>query len=57
MAEEFSGIIPFNNKKYRIVLMTKVLIEKIKEPEDYNYWILNNKYIRVYRILLKEKIN
>ena len=56
IAEEYSGIIPFNNKKYKIVLMTKVKIDKIKEPEDFNYWIVNKEYIRVYRILLKEKI-
>ena len=55
LAEEYSGIISYNNKKYNIVLMTKVLIDKIKEPEDFNYWILNKDYIRVYRILLKEK--
>ena len=56
IAEEYSGIIQFNNKQYKIVLMAKVLIEKIREPEDYNYWILSNNNIRVYRILLKEKI-
>ena len=56
IAEEYSGIIPFNNKKYKIVLMSKVQIDKIKQPEDFNYWILNKEYIRVYRILLKEKI-
>ena len=54
-AEEYSGIIPFNNKKYKIVLMAKVLIDRIKQPEDINYWILNKEYVRVYRILLKEK--
>ena len=46
--------IVFNNKKYKISLMSKVLIEKIKEPEYGNYWILNEKYVRIYRILLKE---
>jgi hypothetical protein len=56
LAEEYSGIIPFNNKKYNIVIMAKVMINKIKEPEDINYWILNKEYIRPYRILLKEKI-
>ena len=56
IAEQYSGIICFNNKKYKIVLMARVLIDKIREPEDVNYWILNKEYIRVYRILLKEKI-
>ena len=54
IAEDYSGIIPFNSKKYKIVLMAKVLIDKIREPENYNYWILNNEDIRIYRILLKE---
>ena len=56
IAEQYSGIICFNNKKYKIVLMARVLIDKIREPEDVKYWILNKEYIRVYRILLKEKI-
>ena len=55
IAEEYSGLIMINNKLYKIVLMARVLIDKIKEPEDFNYWILNPDYIRVYRILLKEK--
>jgi hypothetical protein len=54
VAERFSGIIYFNNKRYKVVLMARVLIENIKEPEDNSYWILNNKDIRFYRILLKE---
>ena len=54
IAEEYSGIIPFNCKNYKIVLMAKVLIDKIREPEKYNYWILNNEDIRIYKILLKE---
>ena len=54
IAERFSGRILINNKKYRVVLMAKVLIDKIKEPEDINYWILNKDFIRFYRILVKE---
>ena len=56
MAEYFAGIININNKKYKILLMARVLIEKIREPEDVEYWILNNDDIRVYRILVKEII-
>jgi hypothetical protein len=48
IAEDYSGIIQLNNKKYKIVLMVKVLIKKIRQPEDFNYWILNEKDIRVY---------
>ena len=55
IAEEYSGLVQINYRTYKIVLMTRVLIDKIKEPEDFNYWILNKEYIRVYRILLKEK--
>jgi len=54
IAENSAGIILLNNKNYKIVLMAKVLINKIKETNDTNYWMLNQKYVRIYRILLKE---
>ena len=55
IAENFSGIISMNNKKYKVVLMAKVLIREIKESKGIiNYWILNQKYVRIYRILLKK---
>ena len=56
IAERFSGRILINKKKYKVVLMAKVLINKIREPEDINYWILDKEYIRFYRILVKESI-
>lgn len=34
--------------------MTRVLIEKISEPEDAEQWILNTDDIRIYRILAKK---
>ena len=34
--------------------MVKVLNEKIREPEDINFWILNKKYARIYRVLIKK---
>ena len=34
--------------------MARVLIEKIREPDDIDYWILNKEDIRIYRILVKE---
>ena len=37
----------------KIILMARVLIEKISEPEDAEQWILKNEDIRVYRILAK----
>ena len=58
IAEKYSGIISLNQKKYKIVLMAKVLIEKIKEPDDGTFWIVQDiKNIRFYRILFKEVKN
>ena len=34
--------------------MARVLIEKIREPKEMKYFVLDSEYIRVYRILLKE---
>ena len=53
-AERNCGIFTFDEKRYKIVLMAKVLINKIKEPEDHSFWILNEDDIRIYRILVKE---
>jgi hypothetical protein len=55
IAEECTTIISFNNKRYKILLMARVYIEEIQEPEDSYYWVLNNeKNIRIYRVLFKE---
>ena len=57
IAEKQCGIISFNNKRYKIVLMAKVLKSKIKEPDDRSFWIILDKNdIRIYRILFKEVI-
>ena len=53
-AEENAGIINIKQKQYKIILMTRVLIGKISEPEDAEQWILKNEDIRVYRILAKK---
>ena len=53
-AERYTGYISLNNKNYKIALMAKVLISNIKETNDENYWRLNKKDVRIYRILLKE---
>ena len=54
-AEKNTDYISFNNKKYKILLMAKVLIKSIREPDDGSFWIIHNKeHIRFYRILLKE---
>ena len=55
IAEKNTGYIIFNNKKYKILLMAKVLIKSIREPDDCSFWIIPEKeHIRIYRILLKE---
>ena len=57
IAEKYTSYILFNNKKYKIVLMAKVLIKSIKEPYDGDFWIIPKKeYIRFYKILFKEFI-
>lgn len=43
MAEKFTNIIKINGKRYKVILMAKVLINKIKEPIDINYWIFQKK--------------
>ena len=54
VAEKYTQSISFNNKKYKVLLMVKVKIGQIVEPEGSDFWILNNDYIRIYRVLFKE---
>ena len=55
IAEKYTGIISFRKRKYKILLMAKVLIESIKEPDDGTFWIISKKEdIRIYKILFKE---
>ena len=54
ICENYCGQISFNRANYKIALMVKVLNDKIREPEDINFWILPKKYIRIYRILIKK---
>ena len=56
LAEKFAGKLFICGKKYKIVLMAKVLIEKIREPNDINFWILDKEFVRFYRILVKESV-
>ena len=53
-AEEFAAIISFNNKKYKVLFMAKVYIKEIREPQNTTFWVLDEKYIRIYRALFKE---
>ena len=43
-----------DNKKYKVILMARVYIKGIREPENSNFWVLDPKNIRIYRILFKE---
>ena len=57
MLENYSGIIKFNHENYRVALMAKVKINKIREPIDANYiYVLPSEgnFVRPYRILLKK---
>ncbi len=53
VAEEYTQNIIFNKKKYKILLMAKVKIDKIRQPEGTSFWVLNDEDIRIYRILFK----
>lgn len=52
-AEDKAKFIYFDNKKYKFVIMARVLIKKIMEPEDTKCWILEKQYVRIYRVLVK----
>ena len=53
IAEKYTQNITFNNKKYKVLLMAKVKIDKIREPKGTNFWVLDDEDIRIYRILFK----
>ena len=60
-AEKYATTIICNNSKYKILLMTKIKINKIKNIEllkedNQEFWSLDNDNVRIYRILFK-KIN
>ena len=52
-AEKYTGILLLNKRRYKIVLMAKVLMKNLKGIKD-KFWIYNQKNVRIYRILLKE---
>ena len=55
-AENQTGTITLDKKRYKLILMVKALIDKILESKNSDYYILEKEYIRTYRILLKEII-
>ena len=52
--EKYAGIITIDNKIFKFLLMVKVKISEISQPKNEDVWVLDKKFIRVYRILFKE---
>ena len=57
-ADKYSGTFEINGKNYKIVLMVKVLKDKIKEPKHnkYGFWVVEKEYVKICRIIFKENI-
>ena len=53
-AEKEAGLIEVNGKKYKILLMARVKIDEISRPKDKDVWVLDKRFIRIYRILFKK---
>ena len=43
IAEQYTDIISFNKKKYKVLLMARVYIKGIREPENSQFWVLDDK--------------
>ena len=56
-AEKEAGLITFEEKTFKILLMVRVKIDEILQPKSEEYWVLDKKFIRPYRILFKEIID
>ena len=54
--EKEACIVSIGNKIYEVLLMAKVKIKEISQPKNKDIWVLDKKFIRIYRILLKEII-
>ena len=56
IAEKYTGTFDINNKKYKIVILVKVVKDKIKEPKHnkLGYWVVEKEYAKLCRILFKE---
>ena len=55
-AEKYTGTFDINNKKYKIMLMVKVVKDKIKEPKrnKIGCWVVEKDFVTISRILFKE---
>ena len=56
-AEKEAGLVTIEDKTFKILLMVRVKIDEISQPKNEDYWVLDKKFIRPYRILFKEKID
>ena len=66
IADKCTGTFEINEKKYKILIMVKIIKEKIKEPKikenkikeqkhnEYGYWVVEKEYVKICRILFKE---
>ena len=56
IAEKYTGTFDVNNKKYKIVILVKVVKDKIKEPKHNKLgcWVVEKEYAKLCRILFKE---
>ena len=55
-AEKDAGLVIYNGIIYKVLLMARVKTEEICQSNNEDLWVLDKKFIRVYRILFK-KIN
>ena len=55
-AEKYTGTFDINNNKYKIMLMVKVVKDKIKEPKcnKIGCWVVEKDFVTISRILFKE---
>ena len=54
--EKDACLVAIDDKIYEALLMAKVKIDEIYRPKNEDIWVLDKKFIRVYRILFKEII-
>ena len=54
--EKDDCLVAIDDKIYEALLMAKVKIDEIYRPKNEDIWVLDKKFIRVYRILFKEII-
>ena len=53
-AEKNCCVVELNKINYKILLMARVKINEIIEPENGEFWALDKQFVRIYRIIFKE---